>query len=136
MNRIRLYLHRVFRRPVVSGPYRIYLRRTPTGVMLDVEHYLTALIETLVDNPDLMDLLTEIEEDRQQARAHRHDGWKPEELLVEKLSTALGYELPLYGRDVMRLAYRLRRCTPLPRPAASSARVVSLPAPRREGRAA
>lgn len=114
MNRIRLYLHRIFRRPVVTGPYRLYVRRTPTGAMLDVEHYLVAVIETLADNPDLMDLLTEVEEDRRTARAHRHDGWEPEELLVEKLVAALGYELPLSGPAVLRLADRLRAVAPSP----------------------
>lgn len=127
MNRIRLYLHRLFRRPVVTGPYRLYVRRTPTGALLDVEHYLIAVIETLADNPDLMDLLADIEEDRRNAAAHRHDGWAPEELLVEKLCTALGYELPVYGPAVVRLSERLRACAPAP--------VVSVPAQREAGAA-
>ena len=126
MNRIRLYLHRLFRRPAISGPYRLYVRRTPAGAMLDVEHYLIAVIETLADNPDLMDLLVEIEEDRKSARAHKHDGWEPEQLLVERLTTALGYELPLNGVAVARLADRLHAVAP----------VASLPAQRREGGAA
>lgn len=114
MNRIRLYLHRLFRRPVVTGPYRLYVRRTPAGAMLDVEHYLIAVIETIADNADLMDLLTEVEEDRRNARAHKHDGWEPEQLLVEKLTTALGYELPLNGGAVARLADRLHAVAPVP----------------------
>ena len=125
MNRVRLYLHRLFRRPTITGPYRIYIRRTPAGAMLDVEHYLIAMIETIADNPDLMDLLAEIEEDRKNARRHRHDGWTPEELLVEKLTTALGYELPLNGAAVARLADRLHAVAP----------VVSLPAQREAGAA-
>jgi hypothetical protein len=125
MNRIRLYLHRLFRRPTITGPYRLYVRRTPCGAMLDVEHYLVAVIETLADNPDLMDLLGEIEEDRRNSRAHRHDGWGPEELLVEKLTLALGYELPLNGAAVGRLADRLRAVAP----------VVQLPAQREAGAA-
>ncbi|NUU22809.1 MAG: hypothetical protein HOV68_15050 [Streptomycetaceae bacterium] len=128
MNRIRLILHRIFRRPAVTGPYRLYIRRTPTGAMLDVEHYLTAVIQTLADNSDLLDLLMEIEEDRRNARAHKHDGWEPEELLVEKLCTALGYELPLYGDAVTRLADRLRAVAPAP--------AAVIPAQRREGGAA
>jgi hypothetical protein len=131
MNRLRLYLHRLFRRPAITGPYRVYIRRIPTGALLDVESYLTATLTTLADNPDLLDLLMEIAEDRGQAR--EHDGWEPEELLVEKLTAALGYELPVYGRGVMRLAYRLRRCTPLP---VSSPSRVSIPAQRVEGGAA
>ena len=126
MNRIRLYLHRIFRRPTITGPYRLYVRPTPAGAMLDVEHYLTAVIETIADNSDLMDLLVEIEEDRKNARVHRHDGWEPEELLVEKLTTALGYELPLNGAAVGRLADRLRAVAP----------VAAIPAPRRQGGAA
>lgn len=114
MNRIRLYLHRLFRRPAVTGPYRLYVRRIPTGATLDVSDYLIAMIETIADNPDLMDLMSEIEEDRQNARAHKHDGWEPEALLVEKLCAALGYELPLYGPVVGQLADRLRAFAPAP----------------------
>lgn len=114
MNRIRLYLHRLFRRPAVTGPYRLYVRRIPTGATLDVSDYLIAMIETIADNPDLMDLMSEIEEDRQNARAHKHDGWEPEALLVEQLMAALGYELPLYGEAVTRLADRLRAVVPAP----------------------
>jgi hypothetical protein len=112
MNRFRLTLHRLFRRPAITGPYRVYVRRIPAGAMLDVEHYLTAVLQTLADNPDLRDLLDEMAEDRRQARGH--DGWEPEELLVEKLTTALGYELPLYGEAVSRLADRLRAVAPAP----------------------
>lgn len=131
MNRVRLILHRIFRRPAITGPYRVYVRRTPGGAMLDVEHYLTAMLTTLADNPDLLELLDRMAADRADARGH--DGWEPDALLVEQLMTALGYELPVYGRSVMRLAYRLRRCTPLP---VSSASRVSVPAQRVEGDAA
>ena len=124
MNRIRLTLHRLFRRPTITGPYRLYVRRTPAGAMLDVEHYLIAVLETIADNPDLLDLLMEMSEDRGQAR--EHDGWEPEQLLVEKLTTALGYELPLNGAAVARLADRLRAVAP----------VVALPQQRTEGSAA
>lgn len=112
MNRIRLYWHRLTRRPAVTGPRALYLRRIPTGALLDVEEYLIATLQTLADNPDLMDLLTEIEEDRKNARAHKHDGWEPEQLLVEQLTAALGYEIPLYGEAVGRLADRLRAVAP------------------------
>ena len=125
MNRIRLILHRIFRRPTITGPYRLYVRRTPAGAMLDVEHYLVSTIETIADNPDLMDLLVEIEEDRRDARAHQHDGWEPEQMLVEKLTTALGYELPLNGSALARLAAKLQAAVP------KTASVVSLPAQSR-----
>ncbi|MFC9681333.1 hypothetical protein [Streptomyces sp. NPDC056948] len=112
MNRIRLVLHRLFRRPTITGPYRLYVRSIPAGAVLDVEHYLTAVLETLTDNPDLLDLLLEMAEDRGQAR--EHDGWEPEQLIVEKLTLALGYELPLYGPAVAGLADRLRAVVPAP----------------------
>ncbi len=110
MNRLRLILHRIFRRPAITGPYRLYVRRTPAGAMLDVEHYLTAMLTTIADNEDLLALLLEMAEDRGEARAH--DGWEPEGLLVEKLTAALGYELPLHGPAVMALADRLAAAAP------------------------
>lgn len=125
MNRIRLVWHRLTRRPAISGPHPVYIRRIPTGAMLDLESYLTATLITLADNPDLLDLLMEIAEDRGQARAH--DGWEPEDCLVEKLCTALGYELPLYGDAVGRLADRLRAVAPAP--------AVVIPAQREAGAA-
>lgn len=124
MNRIRLIWHRIFRRPTITGPYRLYVRRTPAGAMLDVEHFVISMIETLADNGDLMELLDDICRDREEARAH--DGWEPEQLLVEKLTTALGYELPLNGAAVTRLADRLHAVAP----------VVAIPAQRAEGGAA
>lgn len=127
MNRVRLYLHRLFRRPAVTGPYRLYIRRIPTGATLDVSDYLIAMIETIADNPDLMDLMSEIEEDRKNAHAHKHDGWEPEALLVEQLCAALGYELPLYGEAVGRLADRLRAVAPAP--------AVAIPGQREAGAA-
>lgn len=126
MNRVRLYLHRLFRRPAVTGPYRLYVRRTPAGAMLDVEHYLTATLVTLADNPDLLDILLAMADDRGEAR--EHDGWEPEQLLVEKLTTALGYELPLYGPAAKSLADQLRANAP--------ASTTVIPHQRREGRAA
>ncbi|MFI1702013.1 hypothetical protein ACH419_39535 [Streptomyces bobili] len=127
MNRVRLIIHRIFRRPAITGPYRLYVRRIPTGVMLDVEHYLTAVLETLADNPDLLDLLMEMEEDRRDARAHKHDGWEPDQMLAEKLGAALGYELPVYGESVAALADRLRALAPAP--------AVHIPAQREAGAA-
>ena len=125
MNRIRLILWRIFRRPAVTGPYRLYVRRIPTGVMLDLGEYLTAVLETLTDNPDLRDLLDEIANDRVMARAH--DGWEPEQLLVEQLMTALGSEVPVYGDKVTALADRLRALAPVP--------AVAIPAQREAGAA-
>jgi hypothetical protein len=126
MNRLRLVIHRLFRRtPAVTGPFRLYVRRVPAGAMLDVEHYLTAVIHTLADNEDLLDLLREIAADR--AASKGHDGWEPEDCLVEKLSIALGYELPLYGEALVGLADRLRAVAPTA--------AVAIPAQREAGAA-
>lgn len=127
MNRIRLIWHRLTRRPAVTGPYRVYVRRIPTGVMLDLEHYLTAVLETIADNPDLLDLVLEMADDRGNAHAHKHDGWEPDQMLVENLLSALGYELPVYGDKVTALADRLRALAPAP--------AVAIPAQREAGTA-
>ncbi|MFE9127008.1 hypothetical protein ACFYOF_16585 [Streptomyces sp. NPDC007148] len=103
-------VHRLFRRPAVTGPYRIYVRRTPAGAMLDVEHYLTAVITRIADDPDLLALLLDISDDRGISRDH--DGWAPEKLLMERLIEAVGFELALYGPAVATLADRLRDAIP------------------------
>jgi len=126
VNRIRLIWHRLTRRPAITGPRAVYIRRIPTGAMLDVEDYLIATLQTLADNPDLMALLDEIASDRRMAASH--DRWEPEQLLVEQLTAALGYELPLYGDAVGRLADRLRAVAPAP--------AVVIPGQRSEGSAA
>jgi hypothetical protein len=128
MNRVRLYLHRMFRRPTVTGPFRIYVRRLPSGATLDMEHYFTHVVTAIADDPDLLDLLMEIAEDRGNARAHRHDGWEPEQLLVEKLAAEVGVEVPLYDGAVAALADRLRAVAP--------AAPLSIPAQREGGAAA
>lgn len=127
MKRIRLNLHRLFRKPTVTGPYRVYVRRTPTGVKLDVEHYLIAVIKTIADNGDLMELLDEIAGDRADSRGH--DGWEPEELLVEKLTAALGYELPVHGGELTQLANQLKAVD-------WTVNGLPIPAPREGGAAA
>jgi hypothetical protein len=71
---------------------------------LDVEHTVTALVLDLVDHH--LDVLLEIAEER--ATAGPYDGHRPESLLVEQLVADLGFELPVYGREVLALADRLR----------------------------
>ena len=126
MNRIRLIWHRLTRRPVVTGPQRIYVRQLPTGALLDVEHYLTSVLKSLADDEELLALLLEISEDRGMSR--EHDGWTPDRLLMEQLVDALGYELPVYGSEVETLANRLLRAAPR--------RAVFVPAQREGGAAA
>lgn len=127
MNRIRLILHRLFRRPAVTHPMRLHTRRIPDGVLVDLESYFVYVIETIADDPELLDQLLEIVEDRSNAYAHRHDGWEPEALLVEKLAERVGHEVPIRGRALAALADRLGAA--VLRPAAS------IPAQREAGAA-
>ncbi|MFE0376209.1 hypothetical protein ACFW1M_11595 [Streptomyces inhibens] len=126
MKHVRRALARLLgRRPAaVTGPHRIYVRRTPAGAVLDVEHYLVAVLTSLADDPELLDLLMEIAEDRGAGR--QYDGHEPERLLVERLASQLGYELPLYGDAVASLADRLHAVAP----------VIRIPQQRAEGGAA
>ncbi|MFF7485582.1 hypothetical protein ACFZBC_08800 [Streptomyces luteogriseus] len=126
MNRIRLILHRIFRRPVATGPMPIYTRRVPDGIFLDLEEYFEHVITTIADEPDALALLLEIVDDR--AMAREHDGWEPEHLLLERLADSIGYEVPVRGKALARLADRLRAAAPAP--------VAQIPAQRREGGAA
>lgn len=112
MNRIRLILHRLLRRPVVTGPLPIYMRRVPTGVFLDLEAYFEHAITTIADDPELLDLLMEFAEDR--GTSSSYDGHAPEKLLVERLGSAVGYEIPVYGDRVAAFADRLRAAAPAP----------------------
>lgn len=105
MNRIRLVLHRLFRRPAITEPMRIGTRRIPDGILLDFESYFVYVIETIADDPELLDLLMEIVEDRGMAR--ERDGWEPEALLVEKLAERVGHEVPIRGKALAALADRL-----------------------------
>ncbi len=129
INRARLILHRLFRRPAITEPMRINTRRIPDGVLVDLESYFVYVIETIADDPELLDLLMEIVEDRGEAR--EHDGWEPEALLVEKLAERVGHEVPIRGAALAALADRLRAGVPAP-----AASVVSIPQQRREGGAA
>lgn len=124
MNRIRLILHRLFRRPAVTGPMRLHTRRVPDGVFLDLEEYFVHVIETLADDEDALGLLMEIVEDRSTAR--EHDGWEPEKLLVEHLALIVGWEVPVRGKALASLADRLKAAAPRP---------VAIPAQREAGAA-
>lgn len=125
MNRIRLALHRLFRRPAITEPMRIGTRRIPDGVLVDLESYFVYVIETVTDDPELLDLLMEIVEDRSMARDH--DGWEPEQLLVEKLAERVGHEVPIRGKALAALAARLAAGVPAP--------AVAIPAQREAGAA-
>ncbi|MFF0512479.1 hypothetical protein [Streptomyces sp. NPDC004250] len=127
MNRLRLYLHRIFRRPVVTGPTRIYVRRIPAGVMLDIEDFLTNTLATIADDEDLLALFLEYAADR--ASATSYDGHGPEALRLEQIFSVTGFETPVYGDAVAALAEQLLAAAPV-------APVVPIPGQRREGGAA
>lgn len=128
MNRIRLYWHRIFRRPAVTGPDRIYLRKLPGGVLLDLEQPLARAITAIADDEELLGMLLEYSADRANSTG-QHNRQAPEGLLLEQLLAGVGYEVPVYGNAVAALADRLRAAAP-------AAPVASIPAQRREGGAA
>jgi hypothetical protein len=99
---------------------RLYTRRVPDGVFLDLEEYFTRVVTTLADDPDALDLLMEIVEDRGMSRGH--GGWEPEELLMERLADLVGYEVPVRGKQLASLAARLRAASPAPAAAIPSQR--------------
>lgn len=129
MNRIRLYLHRLFRRTAVTNSMRLYTRRIPDGVLLDLEEYFTHVVNTLADDGDAYALFQEIVEDR--AVSREHDRWEPEQLLMEKLALVVGYEVPVREESLRRLVAKLSAACPK----SNQGTVVSLPRQRQAGAA-
>jgi hypothetical protein len=125
VNRIRLYLHRLFRRPAITEPMRICTRRIPDGLLLDFEDYFVYVIETIADDEDILAMFLELVADR--GMAHEHDGWEPEQLLMEKLAERVGHEIPIRGKALAALAARLAAGVPAP--------AVVIPAQREAGAA-
>jgi hypothetical protein len=105
---------------------RLYTRRVPDGVYLDLEEYFVHVVTTIADDPDAFALLGEIADDRGVSRGH--DGWEPEKLLMEQLAERVGYEIPVRGQALARLAARLTAAVP--------AAPVAVPQQRTEGGAA
>lgn len=110
MNRVRLLIHRLLRRPSITGPMRFHTRRLPDGVLLDLEDYFLHVVTTITDDPEALALLLEIAEDRGVSR--EHDGWEPERLLMERLIELVGHEIPVRGKALARLAARLTAAVP------------------------
>jgi hypothetical protein len=133
MNRIRLYLHRLFRRPAVTNSMRLYTRRIPDGVLLDLEEYFTHVVNTLADDADAFALFQEIVDDR--AVSREHDGWEPEALLMEKLALVVGYEVPVREKSLRRLVGKLSAALPAAKTKAKPGTVVQLPGQRQAGAA-
>jgi hypothetical protein len=133
MNAIRLYLHRLFRRPAVTSDMPIYTRRLPDGVALDLEAYLGYVITSIADDPEARALFDEVVKDRK--LSGEHDGWEPEELHLENLATYLGYEVMVRGKSLKRLGDRLLAAFAADAPAPKTASVVQLPRQRKAGAA-
>lgn len=131
MNRIRLAIHRLFRRPVITEPMRIPTRPIADGLLLDFEDYFTYVIETIADDEELLALLLELVADRGLAR--ERDGWEPEQLLVEQLAERVGHEIPVRGEALRKLGERLLSAVPKPKPVTGN--VVQLPGQRQAGAA-
>lgn len=95
----------------VDGPYRITTERIPTGVTLDVEHFVQGVVTDVVEQ-----MLTDKYLDRfdglvdMQARDPHlieRPGDLPFESLVADLVADVRTKLPVYGRQCGRLAERL-----------------------------
>lgn len=108
----------------VTGPFRLYVDPIPTGVELDLSHYLTGVVLNLAaaadeDGEGVLDDLREIAELARSAgsqgsdshAAHERDA-RIEELLGEIAGDS---KLPIYGGQVARLRDRLAQLT-APRP--------------------
>ncbi|MFB6813063.1 hypothetical protein ACFCV8_00750 [Streptomyces sp. NPDC056347] len=115
----------------VTGPFRISVDATPSGVALDVTHYLSALVLALAeaaseDGPSLLDDLVAIAELDRSARHQGRDSHATHERdeAVQSLLDELvdGGTLPVYGGEVLQLADTLRRAVaPRPIPSAREA---------------
>lgn len=102
----------------VTGPYRIYVDATPSGVGLDVSHFLhsvlVALAEQAAEDPQgLLDNLTEIAELSASAAAQGPDSYAVHErdARVQELIEQVAGDgaIPVHGVQVGALAERLRR---------------------------
>lgn len=113
----------------VSGPHRMYVRRTPTGVELDVSAFVEALLVQLATDfaEDPQQMADELEElaaaDSSSSfqTSHGNDdapSVHERDAMVQDLLDRLGGgKLPVYGDQVGRLAQSLvAASTPVPVP--------------------
>lgn len=111
-------------RTPVDGPFRISVDATPTGVGINVSHYLTAVILSLAsaaeeDGEQLLDDLRDIaglarsavHQGSDSHAAHERDG-EVARLLAEVADDGV---IPVYGDQVAKLRDRLAQLT-APRP--------------------
>ncbi|RRQ79368.1 hypothetical protein CQW39_09465 [Streptomyces griseofuscus] len=95
----------------VDGPYRITTEPIPTGVTLDVEHFVqgvvTDVVEALLTDRflDRFDALVDMQ--ARDPHLIERPGDLPFEGLVDDLVDEVRTKLPVYGRQCTRLAERL-----------------------------
>lgn len=89
----------------VDGPYPITVEQIPTGVTLDIEAFVTALVVDLAQGALAADFLDIVE---MYETAAPHDGHARELLLVEELVERLATRIPVYGLQYLTLAGRIR----------------------------
>ncbi|MFF4662000.1 hypothetical protein [Streptomyces sp. NPDC001282] len=108
----------------VTGPFRISVDATPSGVALDMTHYLSLFVLALAeaaseDGPGLLDDLQAIADLDRSARHQGRDSHATHErdTAVQALLDELvdGGSVPVYGEQVLRLAVALRQAV-APRP--------------------
>ncbi|MFE5871592.1 hypothetical protein ACFQ6V_23505 [Streptomyces roseifaciens] len=98
----------------VTGPSRVYVDPTGTGVELDVSHMVYQLLVQLAadfeEDPDGVGyLLTSIAEaERASSGPDSHATHERDALLEGLLESIGGGKVPVYGQQVLRLAERLR----------------------------
>lgn len=111
-------------RTPVTGPFRISVDATPSGVALDMTHYLKIFVLALAeaaaeDGPSLLDDLQNIADLDRSARHQGRDSHATHERdeAVQDLLDELvdGGTVPVYGGQVLRLVAALRRAV-APRP--------------------
>ncbi|WP_424891859.1 hypothetical protein [Streptomyces sp. XH2] len=101
-------------RQPVTGPFRVYVDQTGTGVELDVSHMIGTLLVQLAadfeeDPEGVGEILVDIAAaDRAASGPDSHATHERDALVEGLLESIGGGTLPVYGRQVLRLAERLR----------------------------
>ncbi|MFF9554538.1 hypothetical protein ACF1DY_01720 [Streptomyces albus] len=96
-----------------SGPHRVYVSPMPTGAVLDVEAFVTGVVQDTVEallSEEFADRLAELAEAQP---SDPHTVQTPADLhmesLVSDLVATVETRMPLYGDQVQRLASLLGR---------------------------
>ncbi|MFF7171136.1 hypothetical protein [Streptomyces pseudovenezuelae] len=97
----------------VDGPYRITVEPIPTGVTLDVEHFVSKVVADVVEKlltDEYADRLDDLHEARpRDPHVIERSADLPFEHLVEDLVREVRTKLPVYGLQTLRLAGRIEQ---------------------------